>query len=240
MPDQVTCPRCQARLSVGRDRRSRWLTCPRCLSSIPNPAQSDIAPGPGSAASPAPRPPALAAGEDACPNCGQLVERSWRYCPYCDAPLDEGWSHPGRDETAEADVRRDTSAIGIGFGVLGLLGGLGMILFFCSGGLSGIRTRSGAEQAATIGMVVGLVLFGLVIGGIVLGGLGKSPGGRVASSILGGIALAVLATAVAISGLIYMFAGCFEGCGRSKRRAEARPPAATAYEPAAGWECRRS
>jgi hypothetical protein len=234
MPDPVTCPRCQTRLAVERDRRSRWLTCPRCLSSIPNPALSDVAPAPSPAPAAAaePRPPeVLPVPQPPCPDCGQPVEPSWRYCPFCDAPLGSRWE-PEPEESLEADVRRDTSAIGIGLAVLGLLGGGGMIVFYCGGGMSGVRSRSAAEQAAGIGVLIGVILFGLVVTGMVLGGVGKSGGGRLASTVLSAIALGVLGLAVGIAGIVYLFAGCFEPCGR-RRQGEVRPPGAAAPPPAA-------
>ncbi|MCI0465260.1 MAG: zinc ribbon domain-containing protein [Gemmataceae bacterium] len=225
MSHRVTCTRCQHVLHVPGDIRDRWITCPRCLSSVPNPGFSDVAPGPAPAGAPAQPPPpeVLLVTERSCPDCGNPVEPSWRYCPHCDEPLD----HPApvrRRGTAESDVRFDTGVVGVGVGVLGMLGGLGMVVFYCGGGLRGVDSKTGAENAAGAGMVVGLVLFGLVIVGMILGGQGRQPGTRVTSLVLGGIALGMLVLGLLVASTVYLFAGCFEPCGGRRRPPPGPPP----------------
>src|SRR5262245_4343867 len=151
MSYRVTCVRCKQEVRIPRELRDRWLTCPRCLASIPNPALSDVAAGraPAPAAPDTPPPAVLQPRERSCPDCGRPVESSWRYCPHCDAPLEEG-AFLGPKDTLEGDVRRDTSAVGIGLGLLGLLGGGGMIFYYCGGGLSCGRARGGAGPGGVL------------------------------------------------------------------------------------------
>ena len=38
MPEPILCPSCQKPLRVSADVHLAWLTCPRCLALVPNPA----------------------------------------------------------------------------------------------------------------------------------------------------------------------------------------------------------
>jgi Double zinc ribbon len=123
---QKTCPTCKLVLDLDADVQGRWLTCPRCLTSI-EPAQTGVT------EAPLPRPIADAAEREArsvCPNCGRDVERSWRFCPNCEEPL-RGRRRRSDIPELELDVRRDNTGskvVGIVLGCL-LIGGVVLILF---------------------------------------------------------------------------------------------------------------
>jgi hypothetical protein len=103
--------------------------------------------------------------------------------------------------------------------LLGMLGGLGMILFLCAGGLQDVRSRDTAQGIGGVAMIIGVILLGLVVAGMVWGSYGRQSGTRVATIILGSFAIAILVLATGFAGLVYLFAGCFEPCGSQKKRA---------------------
>ncbi len=231
MSQTITCARCRHVLRIASEVRGRWVTCPRCLASIPN-AGLGVAPG-GAAPAAIPTAERSATAEPApageCPECGQPVERGWRYCPHCDAVLVHRGPPP---EPLDAEVRGDMGLVGGGLTLLALLGGLGMILFYCGGGLGSVHSKSEAQGAAGIGMGVGVVLFGLAVTGMVVGGLSRGEGSRIGSIIIGALALTVLGFAILVTVVLYAFAGCFEPCG-GRQRGEVRPPAVLVC-----WACR--
>jgi hypothetical protein len=125
----------------------------------------------------------------------------------------------------DREVRHDTSLVGGGLVLLGLLGGVGMILFLCGGGLRDVHGKSTVQGIASVAVIVGVLLFAVVVAGMVLGGFGRASG-SIATTIVGSFAIVVLVAAVGISGFIYMIAGCFEPCGprpQPPRHASLRP-----------------
>jgi Double zinc ribbon len=218
MPHQVACPVCHHTLRIADDATTVWLTCPRCLTQVMNPRQGITTPAAIPPPAPMERPAEPASAEPRCSECGAPVEPSWRYCPHCDAPLGRVRDIQ-RSVAADQDVRRDTGLAGGGLVLLGLLGGLGIILFLCGGGLNQVTSKSSVEGIASAATIIGFVLFGAVVAGMVLGATGKTSGTRVATTILGAIAIVVLVLAVAIAFVVYTFASCLEPCGHRPARA---------------------
>jgi hypothetical protein len=215
MATQVTCSSCGHTLRVADDDPDRWLTCPRCLARVVN-TRALV-----TADSPRRQRPDEPSGEDrACLECGREVKRSWRICPFCEAPLRgvRGRSLPSVDD----DVRRDTKGLGIGLIVLTLLGGAGIIVFLCGGGLANMRMAE-TRQAATVATVVGIVLFIPAIAGIVLAVRSKDSGSRVVGGVLGGVGVGLLVLAVCVSFLVYTVSSCLEPCDNKTPPAGARP-----------------
>src|SRR5947208_1851055 len=100
MPQEAICPSCKHRLLIPEETTQRWLTCPRCLTSIRNPSDQ-VTPAPSSGTAPA----AEEHGRT-CPGCGRAVESGWRTCPYCDEPLRR--RRPKRESPLDEEVSRDT------------------------------------------------------------------------------------------------------------------------------------
>jgi hypothetical protein len=124
-----------------------------------------------------------------------------------------------RAESLERDVRTDTGLAATGMVLLGMLGGLGMILFLCGGGLQNVRNKDTAQGVGGIVIIVAVGLLCLVVGGMVWASFGRQSGTRIATIIIGSFAIAVLVLATGFAGLVYLFAGCFEPCGSQKKRA---------------------
>jgi hypothetical protein len=213
MSREITCPVCRHTLSVAGDVRMSWITCPRCLTEVMNP-QHHVSASPPTAALPVPVVPMREREPDEprCPECGEAVKLSWRYCPNCDAPLGRGRTI--RQVTSvEQDVRRDTGLAGGGLVLLGLLGGVGIVLFLCGGGLNEVRSRSQAQGIAGIATVIGVVLFGAVVAGMVQAGRAKSSGSHVATTVAGAFAIVILVLAMLLAGMVFLFADCFVSPG---------------------------
>ena len=71
MPLETTCPRCKHVLRVPAGVAGRWLTCPRCLSSVGNPNELVADPS----GRPAP-PSAEELRQTVCPECGRELRLS--------------------------------------------------------------------------------------------------------------------------------------------------------------------
>jgi hypothetical protein len=127
---RITCPSCKKTLLVEQGVNDPWLTCPHCLTRVPNPSQAVQTAAPSG-------PPAR---EDAptCPVCAEVVDPRWVYCPYCNERLRPGRRRgPGekRFAMADVDVRRDAVGSASGLGFLALIVLFGFFILVCGGGL---------------------------------------------------------------------------------------------------------
>ena len=194
MPHEINCPRCATALRVAPDETGRWLTCPRCLASVPNPNRDE-----GVVERPSPRP---APEGDYCPECGEPVRSGWRRCPSCDALLRRPAAARGR--SLDLEVKRDSVGAIVVTAVMGALVLLGAVLFFATDSASVVAQASGDNQ--TIFAVLGLVVFAVVAGVLVLVWAARNPTVSIVSGVLGGVLLGalgvVLLICVAIQGII--------------------------------------
>jgi hypothetical protein len=118
MAQRIPCPGCGRWLRIPGGIAEPWLTCPKCLAQLPNPAA--VTPAAGVQAGPSPPTPAF------CPKCGEAVEASWRYCPACHEDLRQPavW---GFGAATDSDVRRDQWGTSVSLILLAVFGGLGLI-----------------------------------------------------------------------------------------------------------------
>jgi hypothetical protein len=215
MATPLTCSSCGHTLRIAGDETDRWLTCPRCLARVVNPNALMTADARRERA-------AEPSGEEPiCPECGREVKRSWRMCPFCEAPLRRARARslPSVDD----EVRRDTTGLGIGLIVLAVLGGVGIIVFLCGGGLKDMR------MADTQAVAMGAILFGIfllvpAIAGIVLTVRGREPGSRILGGILGAVGVGLLVAALGVSFLIYTVSSCLAPCDKKNPPASGQPP----------------
>jgi hypothetical protein len=191
MPREVVCSSCKQRLRVPADAAEKWLTCPRCLASVGNPnvlvtAEAPAAPAalPAGPADIFPGPAEQQPASRTCPNCSRLVERDWRFCPYCEEDLQRPRA-AGKASSLDRDIKRDTQ-VGCGMiGVLGAMLGVGIIVFVLS---DGPRVLAGRPDALG-GFLVWTVIVGLLVVGCVVGAFRThSKAGSVAFGIFGGLA----------------------------------------------------
>jgi hypothetical protein len=240
---QINCPSCHRALRLPDGLEAQWLTCPRCLHTIANPRYEQAASGAITAAPESPRPTSEeASSRRTCPACGSPVEAGWRMCPHCEEPLKR--KRPVEpDVPLEKDVRRDSTGVGIGLIVLGALGGVGMFLFLCGGGLQGM-SHTATREASSIAMIVALVLLIPVVIGGVLAMRGRDTGGRILAILLTTLTVAMLVIVVGIAGFIMTIASCLEPCD-NKKRSEGPVPLSVPALPllkqqragTAGWRC---
>lgn len=211
MPREVTCPSCKRRLLVPPDVIEKWLTCPRCLSSIGNPniLLTPEAPAAREAlqAEPASR---------TCPHCDRPVERDWRFCPYCEEELKRPPS-TGDAGPLERDVKRDTLGGSIVAGVLGTLLLLGIIIFFA---MDGPKLLSQSQDAQGVVALGGVVLVLVLLGTVIIAFRSRNKTASMVSGMVGGLVfgagiamlvglLACLAVAAAITDFLNT---CTKGC----------------------------
>jgi uncharacterized membrane protein YhaH (DUF805 family) len=187
----------------------RWLTCPRCLASVGNPHV--LLPPEG--ISPAPAPPAP--DEAVCPACGRRVERGWRVCPACEAPLGRR-AVSVRTADADDEAVGDTKSVGLILVLLGLLGTLGLLFLF-AGSLSA-PTWSDSKHAAAASIFVAFLLFGLVVAGVTISATARRAARRLLAIALGVTAIVLLTGVFAMSAFVYSVASCFEGCDNTAGR----------------------
>jgi hypothetical protein len=189
-----------------------WLTCPRCLAVVPNPAIESVTASPAPAApvvpetaSPSPENPP--AGERICPQCGKPIQARWLFCPHCEVALRSPMGGP-----VDAIVRRDTRRTGLGMALLAVVGGNGLVWGLV--GSSGQAARGDFSAIAGV-LVVFTILFGIsalialhrsrkdpsAIGvrRILVGTLTLA-GGAIAISVIACFAVCVFVLAVCLSG----------------------------------------
>jgi hypothetical protein len=211
VPQQTKCEACQRVLRIPDDVTEPSLTCPRCLAKVPNPnvmVRSGPPPREGS--------PDVLAAQPAittlpCPRCGKPVERAWRRCPYCEEPLRRSRAQTSL-ASVDAEVRRDTGAIGGGLILLAALGGLGIALFFFRASAAAAR---GGAQPLVIGLVV-LLFLALLSTGIVLWRTRENPAKRgIGRVVFGTLALAGTLIAgtflLGLAALVFLFIACASG-----------------------------
>jgi ribosomal protein S27E len=201
MKMQTTCPRCQHRLQLASDVDSRWITCPRCLQSIPNPAGLDGGNRPDDEGT-----YATATEARSCLSCGRTLESDWNRCPYCSGRSRPQRSLLERRPLADLDVERDTSGTNVGLVVLGVLLIAGVILFLTFGGLNLLyASREPRPFLAFAGIL--LIIF---IGGLVAIGVGSHHGTtRILTGVIGGL---VTGAAVAFLTIIAICIGIMSTC----------------------------
>jgi hypothetical protein len=200
---EITCPSCKKILRIPEGVKESSLTCPRCLAIVDNPNVAIRAGVPG----PPALPPETPTERGTCPSCGRTVEKSWSYCPSCDALLYR--PHRIRPETLlEKETRVDTAAVGAGLVLLSCLGGLGIIVYFCGG--PSIKDAPSA-QAGTNGITISACLFAMVVVGMVLAGRSRTQAVRITTIVAGALTIPLLLLAGVISWLIYIAAGCHPG-----------------------------
>jgi hypothetical protein len=231
MAEPINCPSCQKQLWVSPDIHLAWLTCPRCLALIANPAaqahaQAESPPDvtvptpsvPESAARevggverlpsislPAARPPA---GTE-CPGCGKPTSPQWVFCPFCERPL-RSPRGGAVDTVARGDTRRTHGAIWL----LAVLGGFGVLAAL-------FAATSALAQGETQGILVMLVAFLGLFGISTLVTLRRSKGdsksrgtGRIffnALTLFGGIIFASAVVGFAL--VVFAFVVCLTNSG---------------------------
>lgn len=230
MAREVTCPTCHHQLLIPDSAAGRWLTCPRCLASVGNP--NVLLPGaitPAEGGTPRTEPPAPPPRESipppaggVCPWCNREVESSWRVCPHCEGPL-RGAGRQRALRSADEEVRGDSKGVGIGLIGLGLVGGLGILILVCGGGLSALGLGN-TRQVVGVAFMASIVLLGLVIVGMSLSAAGRETAGRMVGAMLGGLAVALLVLVLLLTAFIYSVASCLEPC-HGNPRPTANPPA---------------
>ncbi len=212
MAREATCFQCRHVLRVSPDARGRWLTCPRCLASVGNPyVLLSTEPPPAPAQSPPAAPPESPPDRMRCPWCEEIVQPSWRVCPYCERPILRPPPR-GRDDVDD-EARTDRRAGNVVLVVLGALLIGGAVLFAVLGVPA--MAQSAVEPGAVC--VVGRVAIGALVGGVVFLALGaRSRAVTVISSTLGGVAVGagvvLLVVLVACMTIVAAFANFLHTC----------------------------
>jgi hypothetical protein len=132
------------------------------------------------------------------------VQAGWTCCPFCRRSL-------AAEELSEvtlpadAGAGRDLSSIGGLLILAGVLIAAGIMFFFCGGGT--VR-QMGLESIA----LVGVFCLAAIGAGVGLSATGKSPGGNLASGLLGGLAMAFVVCGLALAFIIGVLNDCTRGC----------------------------
>jgi hypothetical protein len=195
MTQRVECPGCRRTLAVPDGTEGPWVTCPRCLERVPNPAAEDSY-----------RPEW--AGRRRCPHCGKEVERLWVSCPFCEEPL--------RGGGLDLDVRRDRRTTNVFVILLAVVGAVGV-------GLLGLSAASAAMGPyGTFGPLITLTVGLLFLTGLVAFIVFLRSGGRPGAAGVRRVVVGTLATAGAVIGgfvllglavFAFLLAVCFsQGC----------------------------
>ena len=125
-----------------------------------------------------------------CPNCSNTIDAKTKFCPYCDAPVEDYvvTSDSGRDTTAATAIATGRSqvatryvdlyrvarllvSLGSTVKVLGVVLGVGILLLFLFVGAVGSSQPSGFNQSSTNPIMLGTSViggvFGLFVGGVI-------------------------------------------------------------------------
>lgn len=149
--------------------------------------------------------------ETSCWSCGRTINSEFAYCSHCGARLAtleaESEATP---ESAEHQGRRDLAWIGFGLILLGVLGFIGVLVAVSAGLDRPAAERWSVETILAFGG--GTIL--LVIAGTVLAAVKRR--WTIASSILGGLTVGVMATCLGallvVATFVYAFNDCMQGC----------------------------
>lgn len=210
----VRCPRCQHELHVDAEIQGRWITCPRCLSSI---ALTEVnqqiqAPVP---ATPAPV-AALAGAERSCRRCGYPLQAGWRSCPHCGARQ----RPPGMRPIAHPDTeaRTDMTVTGACLATLAILLVLGFVFFASTfGGDPELGRFVASDPTASSVMVLGGGLLVLILAGsVALILTSKESSTKMLATVIGTPGLVAgglfLAVVLFVCMVIFAFQQCLNGC----------------------------
>jgi len=125
-----------------------------------------------------------------CPNCSNTIDAKTKFCPYCDEPVEDYVIALGsaRDTTAATAIATGCSqvatryvdlyrvarllvSLGSTVKVLGVVLGIGILLFFLFVGAAGSSQPSGFNQSSTNPIMVGTSVvggvFGLFVGSVI-------------------------------------------------------------------------
>jgi hypothetical protein len=205
MSRKVSCERCRNVLVIADDEGDAWLTCPRCLARVANPA-------------------ALAQGEvlgnaervrketesPRCPECGELVLKHWQYCPACRALL--RGRRRGPRAGADRDVRFDMAWVAGGLVLLALLGVIGMVSYLIRGGFESMSFDAIVTMGAALLLVAGV--------GTGLGFASKHGSAKGGIGLAGGLTIMLILLGLPIAMVIGLLIACSNGCQQVNR-----PPA---------------
>jgi hypothetical protein len=216
MLEETTCSACHSVLRVEKGSTSPWLTCPRCLARVVNPAALVRTDLPSAPARTEPASAGQVAAASVCPGCGREVRSSWRACPECGEPLRRSPPLP-LDDLDRAAHRHNNGSRVVAI-VLGVLVVFGIILFFAMGGVDLVNASK--EGPAVLGIGV-LVLGAIVAGVLAIACNSKNPTATAVSGIVGGVAfgagavlLVVLLFCLAALAAFQNFIETCSKCGR--------------------------
>jgi hypothetical protein len=158
MTQRIPCPGCGKALRIPDGVTDPWLSCPSCLAQFPNPRASasiQTTPSPPAAGiRTAPSPPVP---KTTCPACGETIESTWRYCPFCQEDL-RGPGGPRRIAGTDVDVRRDQRGTSVFLILLAVLGGLGFG-YGLLGSLAGLSDGTAWPLVLFLAVVLGIGVF---------------------------------------------------------------------------------
>ena len=213
----VSCPRCHNQLRVAPDA-GRWLTCPRCLASVGNPA--DFAVTTETRPESAPHRDEPPVETDVCPECGKDVQPRWRLCPFCSAVLRRRELSIMRP--VEDDVRPDSKGTVVGICLLGGLSVAGVVVLLWLG--TGLADFAGLSWVLYLGIGVVLVV---AAGCGLLAYLGRGRAGTSASLVAGastitGLVMALLVFLLLSACVVFVFT-CGKGASSTAPSTAPRP-----------------
>lgn len=208
IPRSITCSACGNALEISAASHESSLTCPRCLAVI-----KDVAPAaepstrsaPGAASTPIIEAD-LATAPRACWRCGESRAADWRACPFCKASFEGQGRSAKAKQTADGELRRTTSLVGVGVAAIGLLGALGLIGVVLAGAEGGDMT----DPYIILNIAGGLIL--VAIAGMVLGLTGKNAAGGAAAGAISGVAIALIVAVLPFVLAYAMIANLFNTC----------------------------
>jgi hypothetical protein len=217
MAYEVICPFCRKHLQIAAGVREAELTCPRCLKKVANPGVGiqSTAPARGPAGATEAAPPL-----EQCPRCGEAVQSGWQYCPFCNAELAvpsasrgirEGYSDRHRREDwterpLDAEVRRDSSAVGAGLIALVVLGFIGLFAIVLPGN---------ANWDPQIILILGAGLLVMVLIGVIrVARKRRTPGAATGTALAGGCATALMGAALLTLASMLALAQALQNCGK--------------------------
>jgi predicted RNA-binding Zn-ribbon protein involved in translation (DUF1610 family) len=216
MSHEIACSACHRILRVEKAPTSPWLTCPRCLARVVNPAALVRTDFPSAPARSEPASPGEVAGAPTCLGCGREVRGSWRVCPECGEPLRRPALLP-RDDLDRAAHRDNNGSRAVAI-VLGVLVVLGIILFFALGGVDLVNASKEGPGVLGIGV---LALGAIVVGVLAIAYNSKNPTATAVSGIVGGVTFGVgavlLVVLLSCLAALAAFQNFIETCGKGCR-----------------------